>query len=497
MTSRPSQRPIAEARHRNPGPRPDHRGRAARGANDAASPARPAAPRPSSRSSSWRRGSRTARPAYSSPSKSRPRTSARTCWASAGTSSGGRAKGSGRSSMPRRSPTRSVVAGAYDLGALMARIESAVKKVGATRVSLDSLGAIFTQFSDAAVVRRELFRIATALKKLGVTSVMTAERKEEYGEISRFGVEEFVADNVIILRNILEDEKRRRTIETLKFRGTAAPKRRVSVHGDPRRRHHRDPAVGHRAQAALDQHPHHVGQRRARQDVRRRFLPRLDHPRHRGHRLRQDPDVHRVHRRRRRPRGALRACSRSRRAASSCSETRPAGASTSSRWSATACSRSCALYPEVDGPRRPADPDEEGDRRVQARPARRGQPLRARARLDPQRLPRVRHRARRRSSSTRRSAVCSPRPRRRCWAAPRSPRRTSPRSPIPSSCCATWRCSARCAAASRCSRCAARCTTRRSASSRSTARACTLASRSGTSPASCPGFPQQVAASRS
>ncbi|MDG9670856.1 circadian clock protein KaiC [Hahella sp. CR1] len=117
-------------------------------------------------------------------------------------------------------PEETVVAGAYDLGALLARIEAAVAKVKAKRVSLDSLGAIFTQFSDAAIVRRELFRISTALKRMKVTSVMTAERNEEYGEISRFGVEEFVADNVIILRNILEDEKRRRTIETLKFRGT-------------------------------------------------------------------------------------------------------------------------------------------------------------------------------------------------------------------------------------------------------------------------------------
>jgi circadian clock protein KaiC len=116
-------------------------------------------------------------------------------------------------------PEEAVVGGQYDLGALMARIENAVRKVGAARVSLDSLGAIFTQFSDAAVVRRELFRIATALRRMGVTSVMTAERTDEYGEISRYGVEEFVADNVIILRNSLEDEKRRRTIETLKFRG--------------------------------------------------------------------------------------------------------------------------------------------------------------------------------------------------------------------------------------------------------------------------------------
>lgn len=117
-------------------------------------------------------------------------------------------------------PDETVVSGPYDLGALMARLENAVVKVNAKRVSLDSLGAIFTQFTEPAIVRRELFRIATALKRLGVTSVMTAERNEEYGEISRFGVEEFVADNVIILRNVLEDEKRRRTIETLKFRGT-------------------------------------------------------------------------------------------------------------------------------------------------------------------------------------------------------------------------------------------------------------------------------------
>ena len=37
--------------------------------------------------------------------------------------------------------------------------------------------------------------------------------------VARFGVEEVVSDNVMIIRNILEEEKRRRTIEILKFRG--------------------------------------------------------------------------------------------------------------------------------------------------------------------------------------------------------------------------------------------------------------------------------------
>jgi circadian clock protein KaiC len=113
-----------------------------------------------------------------------------------------------------------IVAGQYDLGALIARIEFAVKKVGAKRISLDSFGAIFSRFFEVNIIRGELFRIATALKQLDVTGVLTAERTEEYGEIARYGVEEFVADNVVIFRNVLEAEKRRRTVEILKFRGT-------------------------------------------------------------------------------------------------------------------------------------------------------------------------------------------------------------------------------------------------------------------------------------
>ncbi|HEX8905266.1 MAG TPA: circadian clock protein KaiC, partial [Longimicrobiaceae bacterium] len=80
------------------------------------------------------------------------------------------------------------------------------------------------QFSDQSLVRRELFRIVSALKRMGVTAVMTAERTDDYGPIARFGVEEFIADNVMVLRNTLEEEKRRRTFEILKFRGTSHQK---------------------------------------------------------------------------------------------------------------------------------------------------------------------------------------------------------------------------------------------------------------------------------
>jgi circadian clock protein KaiC len=117
-----------------------------------------------------------------------------------------------------------IFTGSYDLGALLARIEHAVRQTKAQRVAVDSLGAIFAQFSNNSPIRTELFRIASGLKQMGVTAVLTSERIHEYGDIARYGVEEFVADNVIILRNVLEDEKRRRTVEILKFRGTAHQK---------------------------------------------------------------------------------------------------------------------------------------------------------------------------------------------------------------------------------------------------------------------------------
>lgn len=132
-----------------------------------------------------------------------------------------------------RPDEETVVSGAYDLGALLARIEFAVQTVNAVRVSLDSLGAIFSQFEDSGIVRQELFRIAFTLKAMKVTSIMTAERTDEYGDISRYGVEEFVADDVIILRNVLEDEKRRRTIEILKYRGTMHQKGEFPFTIDP------------------------------------------------------------------------------------------------------------------------------------------------------------------------------------------------------------------------------------------------------------------------
>ncbi len=112
------------------------------------------------------------------------------------------------------------IVGNFDLSALIERLQYAIRKYKAKRVAIDSVTAVFQQYEAAGVVRREIFRLVARLKQLGVTTVMTTERNDEYGPIAAFGVEEFVSDNVVIVRNVLEGERRRRTIEILKLRGT-------------------------------------------------------------------------------------------------------------------------------------------------------------------------------------------------------------------------------------------------------------------------------------
>src|SRR3954454_8593389 len=107
----------------------------------------------------------------------------------------------------------------FDFAALVTQIRTVVGNVGANRLVLDSVGALFPQFRDPFVVRRGLRRIIEALRPLGVTTLISAERGDEYGSVARFDVEDFVVDGIIVLRHPLERRTRSRTVEVLKLRG--------------------------------------------------------------------------------------------------------------------------------------------------------------------------------------------------------------------------------------------------------------------------------------
>lgn len=110
--------------------------------------------------------------------------------------------------------------GSFDLSGLLEQIRHIIRTQGIEFVVMDSLGALFFNYQENIVIRREIFKIIDSLRENNVTSIITAERLEEYGSISRFGVEEFVTDGVVILRYTLMEEKIRRTVQIYKLRGS-------------------------------------------------------------------------------------------------------------------------------------------------------------------------------------------------------------------------------------------------------------------------------------
>jgi circadian clock protein KaiC len=110
--------------------------------------------------------------------------------------------------------------GEYDLSGLIARVVHGVKKVKAKRVVIDTLSALLDRLQDKVAIRAGLFQLASELKTIGVTTVLTAEHEERLLGTVKATFMEYVSDNVIVLHSYLQNEFRKRTIEILKFRGT-------------------------------------------------------------------------------------------------------------------------------------------------------------------------------------------------------------------------------------------------------------------------------------
>jgi KaiC/GvpD/RAD55 family RecA-like ATPase len=78
-------------------------------------------------------------------------------------------------------------------------IETNVKKLGAERVVIDSVSALGLYVRDVPEIRRMIFNIAFLLRKLSCTTLLVSEVLPMQEALSRFGVEEFVTDGVIVL----------------------------------------------------------------------------------------------------------------------------------------------------------------------------------------------------------------------------------------------------------------------------------------------------------
>ena len=109
--------------------------------------------------------------------------------------------------------------GEYDLEGLFIRLGFAIDSIGAKRVVVDTIETLFGGLENEQLLRSELRRLFEWLKEKGVTAVITGERGE--GTLTRYGLEEYVADCVILLDNRVHDQLSTRRLRIVKYRGSA------------------------------------------------------------------------------------------------------------------------------------------------------------------------------------------------------------------------------------------------------------------------------------
>ena len=108
--------------------------------------------------------------------------------------------------------------GDYDLDGLFIRLGHAIDSIGAKRVVLDTIEVLFSALSNQGILRAELQRLFRWLKDKGVSAVITAERGN--ATMTRFGLEEYVADCVILLDHRVTEQMSTRRLRIVKYRGT-------------------------------------------------------------------------------------------------------------------------------------------------------------------------------------------------------------------------------------------------------------------------------------
>jgi circadian clock protein KaiC len=108
--------------------------------------------------------------------------------------------------------------GEFDLEGLFIRLNHAIDSIGAKRVVLDTIEALFSALQNELILRAELRRLFRWLKDKGVTAVITAERGQ--GALTRYGLEEYVADCVVLLDNRVVEQMSTRRLRVVKYRGS-------------------------------------------------------------------------------------------------------------------------------------------------------------------------------------------------------------------------------------------------------------------------------------
>jgi circadian clock protein KaiC len=108
-------------------------------------------------------------------------------------------------------------------------MQEKIARMGAKRVTVDSLSVFLHKTTDPQIAREKVFQISTIVQNAGAVGFFATDIPYGSDTISRFGVEETVIDGVIILTSTSEDLERQRYLEVYKLRNTVHLKGRHAM----------------------------------------------------------------------------------------------------------------------------------------------------------------------------------------------------------------------------------------------------------------------------
>lgn len=108
-----------------------------------------------------------------------------------------------------------------DASALLDVLMDIVNELNVKRLVIDSITALCYRLQTPEMIRDFIFKLGSSLAAMNCTAIFTSEVPPRAFQYSQYGVEEFIADGIVLLGNIERKGDLIRTLQIIKMRGTA------------------------------------------------------------------------------------------------------------------------------------------------------------------------------------------------------------------------------------------------------------------------------------
>lgn len=108
-----------------------------------------------------------------------------------------------------------------DIDLLVKAISDIVRDLGIKRLVIDSITSVCYQLRTEEKIRQFILKVGKSLSEYGCTTLLVSEISPSSERYSLYGVEEAIADGIILMGNLQRRGDLLRTLQVVKMRGTS------------------------------------------------------------------------------------------------------------------------------------------------------------------------------------------------------------------------------------------------------------------------------------